>query len=75
MIIEWGALALTILTGGAIQSQLANKYLIARRLANIVAIIAATYLIKDIWHDVAHLTQSADAPNALVSRERAYLYH
>ncbi len=65
MIIEWGALALTILTGGAIQSQLANKYLIARRLANIVAIIAATYLIKDIWHDVAHLTQSADAPNAL----------
>ena len=66
MIPEILALILTILTGGAIQSQLAKEYIVAQRLANLVAIIAAIYLIKDIWHDISSLTQSAEAPDVPV---------
>jgi hypothetical protein len=66
ILLKFMALVLTILTGGAISSQLAKEYVIAQRLANIVAIIAAIYLMKDIWHDVAPLTQSAEAPNVPV---------
>lgn len=66
MIPEILTLVLTILTGGAIQSQLAKKYIIAQELANLVAIIATIYLIKDIWHDVSSLTQSTEAPNVPV---------